>query len=551
MKSMLKSRLHMAVAASLVGLAATTMTNSAQAVVAPNVSRANTGQALIYPFYTVKDGWITTFNLINTSDRALAIKVRFHEQKNSRDVLDFNIIMSPYDSWTGWVQDDPNRGPVLKTVDESCTSPLVVDGVAAREFAYVDEFDDTGGGGKNRMREGYVEVLLMGEASPTNGNFPAPPPDWDSAAAVADKNVTLYVPYHAEHVDGAPRDCTLVDKAFRATAPAWEDGDNPAIATGTLTTGGLEGSGDPAARLDFVAPSGNWLKGNVGWLNAATGYGAGSEANAVEWWNDQNYVTAQQFPWFLEPTFATGPSLWTVTGVVPFEQAVAAKATFNDWADNPQNGAQMDWVVTFPTKAYHVDRFNDQIQAALSKYRNNGNDVITCTPPEDRTSCTATTDPLPVAPFEYYFGEQGPDAEDGAGDSKITVTWDLFDREEDAAVIEVSDETTISPAPPQPIIVETLKYEANVIQFAGGSVLGASFPVDLSEVTSLVAGTSGWAKLNFPQACVPASPNCTYISDAYFGLPVSAVAIRAITRTQDGQAYDSGYEPAVVIPPVE
>jgi len=333
-----------------------------------------------------------------------------------------------------------------------------------------------------------------------------------------------------------PRDCTLVDKAFRASAQPWQAPNLPTSYTGGLGSDNLAGSGDPAARLDFDPPTGPWLKGNVGWLNAATGYGAGSEANAVDGWflgAGGSYVTAQQFPWFLEPTFATGATLWTVTGATAFEESVSASATFNEWADNPNNGAQSDWVVTFPTKAYHVDRFNDQIQAALSLYRNNGNDVITCTDPEDRTSCTATTTPIPVAPFQYYFGEEGPDAEDGASDSKITVLWDLFDREEDSAVIEVSDETTISPAPPQPIVVETLKYEANVIQFGGSSVLNSTFPVDLSNVTALVAGTSGWAKLNFTQA---------YVGNTYVGLPVSAFAVRAISRTQDGQAYDSGYE---------
>jgi len=535
MKSMLKSRLHTAVAAALVGLAATTVTNSASSEVAPDVSRGNIGQALIYPYYTVNDGWITTFNIINTQNKTLAVKVRFHELKNSRDVLDFTIVLSPYDSWTGWVQDSA-KGTQLKTVDKSCTSPLKVDGVNASNYAYVGQFDDTGGAGLNRLREGYVEVLLMGEA---NG-IVVPPETFDPAKAVAAKNLDLYVPYHAQHVDGVPRDCNLVDKAFRATANPWTDGTNPLNYSGTIAKNSEPGSGDPAARIDFAPPTGNWLKGNVGWLNAATGYGAGSEANAVEFWTDQNYITAQQFPWFLEPTFATDMTtgLWTITGVTDFEASVAASGTINEWADNPNNGAQSDWVVTFPTKGYHVDLFNDQIQAASSKYRNGMAAVISCSDPLDRTpaSCTLGSPKVPVKPFQYWFGQQGPDPEDGASDSKITVTWNLFDREEDEALIEVSDETTISPAPPQPIVVETLKYEANVIQFGGSSVLGSSFPVDLSEVTTLVAGTSGWARLNFPQAFEDNDDG------GYVGLPVSAFAVRAISRTQDGQAYDSGYE---------
>jgi hypothetical protein len=288
----------------------------------------------------------------------------------------------------------------------------------------------------------------------------------------------------------------------------------------------MVGSGDPVARDDFVAPTGNWLKGNVGWLNAATGYGAGSEAIAVEDWAVDNYVTAQQFPWFLEPTFASEDGLWTVTGVTNFEIPSSATATFNEWADNPDNGARVDWVVTFPTKAFHADMFNDQIQAAVSKYRNALVDPILCTTPSDRTTCTVTSAPVPVAPFQYLFGVQGLN-DDGTGDSKITVAWNLYDREEGTVVFE-TDGTTISPAPPPEVEIETLKYEANVVQFAADSVLGNPFATVLNAGAALGAG-SGWAQLTFGD---PTSPTA---------LPVAAFAVRAIERTLDAQAYDAGY----------
>ena len=110
MKLMRKSHINMAVAAGLIGLA------SGPGVVSAAGTDTNTGQALVMPYYTVNDGWTTTFNVMNTSDTTLAVKVRFHESKNSRDVLDFNIVMSPYDAWTGWIEDS-ETGPQLFTTD--------------------------------------------------------------------------------------------------------------------------------------------------------------------------------------------------------------------------------------------------------------------------------------------------------------------------------------------------------------------------------------------------------------------------------------------------
>ena len=54
------------------------------------VAQDHLGQALIFPYYTVRGGWMTLFGVTNTSDQIVAVKVRFRESYNSRDVLDFN-----------------------------------------------------------------------------------------------------------------------------------------------------------------------------------------------------------------------------------------------------------------------------------------------------------------------------------------------------------------------------------------------------------------------------------------------------------------------------
>ena len=495
------SALSAAIVASLSGPA------QAQPAPRPIVSPTNTGQALIFPYYTVNAGWITTLNVMNTTPDTLAVKVRFREKKNSRDVLDFNIVLSPNDAWTGFVSDSQD-GPRLSTSDNSCTSPLIVDGETGSNIAYTGQFEDSGGDGVQRMRDGYVEMMVMG------------------VARAGAENVPDTVPYWAKHINGVPRNCQAVDESFVSTEPNWvpdTDPLSPAYNTGTIANP-LAGSGNPEARDDFEAPTefDVPLKGNITWLQVGTGAGAGGTAIAVADWSRENFVTAQQFPWFLEPTFASSDGLWTIEGVQEFEQAISWSATSNEWANNPASGAQTDWAVTFPTKAWHVDRFNNQIQAAVNKYRNDNLDITDNTPAPG------------VAPFEFKFGER-TNYVNGLGDSPITVSYTVFDREEASEIVE-TDGTTISPAPPPDVQIETLRFEANVIQFGNVSVLGSTSPsiVDAVGILPASATPNGWAKLKFVGPAVTE------------GMPVTAFAVKARNQgdalTNFGQAMVNGYE---------
>jgi hypothetical protein len=342
---------------------------------------------------------------------------------------------------------------------------------------------------------------------------PADPSDPDQA----------FVPYYAKHVDGVPRDCDIVDAAFIATAANWVEGQDPLAYTGTISDS-LPGSGDPPARIDFRAPEPdeNPLKANVTWLRTLTGTGAGTEAVAVSDYSATDFVTAQQFPWFLEPTLASSDGLWTVTGVTAFEAAVSSTATMNEWAENPNSGAATDMVLTFPTKLYHVDRFNDQIQAAISKYRN-GNDDI------------SDTTPTTIAPFEEVFGPQTTPP-DGQADSTITVSYDLYDREEGTTTIEVGG-TSISPAPPPEIIVEQIRFEANVIQFGDRSVLDSTNAARVDASGLLNGARNGWVQVNFDDD-----------NAADVGLPVVGFIVKARNLNEASSSYGQAMQNGYILP---
>lgn len=196
MKARKMKRLALAVTAAIGGMGALT---SAHAV---NLSQDGLGDVLLFPYYTVRGGWNTLFSVTNTSDYAVAVKVRFHEAVNSRDVFDFNVVMSPHDVWTAWVTDSAN-GPVLHTDDNSCTVPAI--------RSTGQPFQGDGGNGilaytgtpaadggpatADRLREGYVEMIEMG----------------------ASESGTVYQGALHDPNTGMPNDCAAVEQAFVPT----------------------------------------------------------------------------------------------------------------------------------------------------------------------------------------------------------------------------------------------------------------------------------------------------------------------------------------------
>lgn len=157
------------VAAGLV--AGATMSMPSQAVV---MSEDGTGEVLIYPFYTVQgpaDAPRTTlFTITNTTADYKAVKVRFHEAHNSRDALDFNLYLSPYDVWTGSVSRTAAGVAAMTTADKSCTIPSVImTGTNSFSTAAYTQTSNNDGGNQDELRtnEGYIEVIEMGVIDPT------------------------------------------------------------------------------------------------------------------------------------------------------------------------------------------------------------------------------------------------------------------------------------------------------------------------------------------------------------------------------------------------
>src|SRR4051812_11206417 len=95
-------------------------------VQAVQLSSDGRGEVLLYPYYTTRsdsagNAYATLISVINTKPEAKAVRVRFMEGKNSREVLGFNLFLSPFDVWTAAVLPDTTTGGAKAgTFDLSC-----------------------------------------------------------------------------------------------------------------------------------------------------------------------------------------------------------------------------------------------------------------------------------------------------------------------------------------------------------------------------------------------------------------------------------------------
>src|SRR5438876_6693096 len=149
--------------AALAGVGALGVTGAAQAV---NVNPDGLGQALVYPFYDTQ-GTSAPYNsllsVVNSTNSGKVVKVRFLEGKFSHEVLDFNLWLSPKDVWTAAIV-PLGAGAGIVTADLSCTTPTVSRNAAA-PTPFVNVLlvaPDPAGAGLDRTKEGYVEIIEMG-----------------------------------------------------------------------------------------------------------------------------------------------------------------------------------------------------------------------------------------------------------------------------------------------------------------------------------------------------------------------------------------------------
>jgi hypothetical protein len=290
------------------------------------------GQVLIYPYYTVNKNQDTLLSVINTDAvHGKAVKVRFLEGHNSREVLDFNLFLSPNDVWTARVsQLSDDGGAAVYTDDHSCTTPVFPSGgVPFSKSAYDGSAGGAfpGDGGPDditRTREGYVELISMGDIIPGS--------DLDGATT-HNQNGTP---------NGGTPDCG---------APT--TGNQPALdldpPTGGLFGAGAIVNGNQGTFYTYNADAIDGFTSTT--LFSSSGLLTPSLLQA----NTSNSSVANGAVAYI---FAAGGTLVTLdyaNGIDAVSAVFASDTLYNEYLVNANIGAATDWVVTFPTKRFYVD----------------------------------------------------------------------------------------------------------------------------------------------------------------------------------------------------
>lgn len=471
-----------------VALGGVSMVPTAQAV---SAAQDNIGQALIFPYYTVNSGWMSLFGVTNTSANIVAVKVRFREAYNSRDVLDFNVILSPHDVWTGWVAETAN-GPTIFSEDTTCTiGKITSSGVPfPSPTSYVGSAVDGGPTTVARMNEGYVEMIMMGAADPTSSTTL---PTTALARGAIHSTTT-----------GVPPGCDALVNAFQDTAKLSQLRSefsvpmanlNPLSGTFSLVNGGegYSAAGKPVALANFFSSDATACGTNntFGVCNLITlQLSQAAAGDFYRSWHEPSLSAANTAGARLattgtglgaEPSIAgTGVNL---TGAPAVSFALAHTNVINEWTrrTNPAAGwtTASDWVVTFPTKNFYVDNKPSTEFAGRAAGRAN---IATALP-------AVTTAPTPFAQF-FVDTVNTPDVTT-RGQSCDSISIALYNREEAMAT-----GGGFSPGgTPQ------LCYEANVLTFAGSNILNSAIPASVDSLS----GTFGWMNIGFsPASGLPA-----------------------------------------------
>ena len=295
-----------ALISALAGAGALAMAGAANAVY---VNQDGLGQALVYPYYTVRGGNVTLVSVVNTTTQAKAVKVRFLEGKNSVEVLDFNLFMSAKDVWTGAILPTAD-GAAIFTGDRSCTNPKIPgSGVAFRNTLFLN--DAAALQSLDRTREGYVEMLEM--ATIPNA----------TALGVA-----------VTHSAG--------------TAPC--------------TTARINDAGFTSS-TGLTPPSGG-LFGNGTILNPLGGMSTGYDATAFDGWTNRIFLSnaGSIFPNLGQGSSKT--SVVTNNGAVyianwssnidAISATIMHSAIYGEYAYTSDKVIGTDWVITMPTKNQYV-----------------------------------------------------------------------------------------------------------------------------------------------------------------------------------------------------
>lgn len=513
-----RNRLQRALLGALVGGC------SLSAVAGVSVNPRGLGQVLLYPYFTVNSGNDTYLTVTNTTNRGKAVKVRFREARNGKDVLSLNLYLSPYDVWTAAVFSLDANGPAnLLTRDTTCTVPALrgnaslqqlPDGTRYtpfRNFEYSGSNNDQGGTRLSRAREGFLEVIEMGEL----------------VGGIAPTQVLeeiTHVPVPGTPNTGMPLNCALPIANWFGLAGAWAENSGNRQRDITAPSGGLYGAaqiinvGNGTLHAYAATAIDGFYGGSApaGGLHTAPGDARPDLTSA----SDGSGMVASL------ASLGDGTTItshWTAGTADAVSAVLMQDKVINDFDTESAIGAATEWLQVFPTKAYYTDSFS-----------------------------------VASLPFSDPFRDDGKSCE--------PVKFQFYDREEqpmpgpDVCVVDF----LCGPPPIRPTAeAESLCYVAQVVSFnqaitpidsqtgSRTAIFGSDGALDVvpRALSEGPPADRGWLELRMlnPLASNPVGARTlrSIEGDTYFGLPLIGVAAMNFVNSNAQPGRVANYSGAV------
>jgi hypothetical protein len=399
-----------------------------------------TGSYLNYPYYTVNNDNFTVMSIVNSTASAKVVKVRYYDGKNTQEVLDFNLFLSPYDVWTASLTKGAGGEGVIKTSDTSCTVPAIPPGGVSFRNANFNEVDTVGDiidASLARTAEGYMEVIEMGTLLQTA-----------AAATLVSGSSTISAFTASKHGStGVPRDCAALAQLYSSATTV-----NAATATPN------------------IGPVSGGLFGSASILNVGQGVDYSYDANAFT-----NIVPAganlHNAPGNSQPNFAQFDStarwfdnngnVFQATyfdGIDALSATMMRSAVMAEWITDKGIGAGTDIVMNFPTKSQYITY---------------------------GSACLLSPIPAADPPFTGTGGAEGRFC--SAAGAPVKVAIRSWDREEQEPTTGLDFSPTTTPGTP------SLPWEVTTVTIDNSKVLGSN----LSRNVSPPKGSSGWIRFDF------------------------------------------------------
>ena len=385
---------------------------------AVNISDNGLGEAIVAPFYSVRDGWVTLLNINNTSEAPLLVKIRVREAYNGRGVADTVVGLAAHDSFVALLLEDSNGDLLLRSADtanqdgkRSCNTLIQtgddIEYVMFDHQGFTASESDNGPGSdspsdnisdaaKERMREGYIELIVLGHADSALSEGPqrfgagdAPSASLvgaiNMARAIAQFDCVNFKTALTEDTNSETGDRHILDTARQFGEPtkslradfrmihldrgteveqypvAWANFFNPSAndsdSDGVVEP--LENANCTITRGDERTLGADWSpESNTSCQNlvtAASGY-ASLEPSLNDAWpavarrfddDSETLVTISA----TADTFAGRPR-----GIDALSATIQARSVLGEWSANDVAGVTTDWILTMPTRPFYVDQ---------------------------------------------------------------------------------------------------------------------------------------------------------------------------------------------------